>query len=249
MNASQIDAEMDNEESHVVPYVSGSIKLANIDSIGKLGFFSLNNNIGTNRSVAIPFIDIPSESTLRCIAEIDRLPRDFAEAFGVGLTIGGVRDVNSAFSKAFPDSDDISCSVSDYQVNILVPKKSEVGSQIDNRIRTYHYEILTGAAKTDIATFRSCIKAGGFLQNGHIVEAILSNTVFSVWNTKEFDMPNGIVNQVKWLGASYLTKNTRGNLFPQLSPLVAELQRSHANKGMRDSNPNWGALAGLGSLS
>ena len=249
MNASQIDAEITNEESHVVPYVSGSIKLASLSAFGELGALALHNNIGTNRSVLIPFLNMSEHQTLRCIGKNERPTHEVDEAFGVRFTTGGVREVNAGFNRIFGAiEDDSEIVIRDFQVNILVPKQSEVGGQIDTRIKLYHYEVLTGDHKTDIASFRSCLKAGSYLQNGHVVEAILASTVMPSWGANEFDLPKGIVDEVKWLGASYLTKNTRGNLFPQLTPVVEQLQRDHDNVGMRESNPHWGALAGLGGL-
>ena len=82
---------------------------------------------------------------------------------------------------------------------------------------------------------------------GHILEVLLNATIAKVWDTTELDCSSRVTRDWRWLGAQYLTKNTRGNLFPQLVPQITQIMRDEEMALMKGSNEEWGALAALTS--
>lgn len=256
MQASQVDETITNEDSIVVPFTSGRI-LASLSGGLDIGAVSLNNNMGSNKSIILPMCQEREIGTLTVPKqgeqpefEVPQWFADLVEGYGPN-TPKNVRGVMRNIMTNM-ERDEFELTIDrEYQTNILVPADHENAfyKEAPNvALNHLRYEILAGKPDTDYADYRDVVSAKEFRQNGHILEATLRSTLMKAWAVDEIDLPYALCRDLRWLGAQYLTKNTRGNLFPQLKPTVEEYVRHIEAEQMKGRNEEWGALAAFSQV-
>ncbi|WP_339119001.1 hypothetical protein [Halomonas sp. BMC6] len=257
MIASQVSSDFTNEDKLVVPIASGRLvgEFDEHPSVALFGAVSIHNELGSNKSVLLPLYRPEGEASLLAAALGQAAPGSVdsvkPEWFGLACTnsASGSQRVIDGTMKAIVTSMGADTPINrSFQVNLLVDKNEDLSrKQPSAAIKTISYEILSGDAEADLATYRRVYPADEFVENGHLLEAVLSCTMMPAWQCKNFDMPYSICRDVRWLGAQYLTKNTKGNLFPQLLPVIENTLRQARDREMQGMNEHWGALGFLSS--
>lgn len=247
MIASQVDPSYTNDAYTVIPFVTAELIAEapeNADS-EDYGLIAIHNHLGSNKSILIALERIAGIRTMRALSsnkEVnDEVPSWFANALSVS---GGdsPRAVKNRFQTAKDSADFGLCM--DIQVNVLVPKDLDINAGTTaSKLTSMQYEILTGKSGTDFANTRHVMSVKEYAQNGHVVEAMMECGMMSFWDCEAFDMSYSLCQEVRWLGAQYLTKNTRGNFFPQITPILEDLARQAENAKMSEVNDQWGALS------
>lgn len=257
MIASQADPGITNEGSLVIPLVTGRLvaQFPEEERETVFGLLSIHNELGSNKSVMLPMYREPDISTLTIATSppIDEVgaPSWFVEACQE-VSPQNPRAVKASLAKfakmAAEGSGEMRIS-RDIQLNALIPSDSSfLKAQPINAVKMISYEVLSGHLGSDVANYRRVVPAGDYLQNGHMVEAILNSSIMPAWGCDELDLPYSLCRDLRWLGAQYLNKNTRGNLFPQLCPMIEEMIRQEEIKQMAGMNESWGALSALTAM-
>lgn len=262
MIAAQVKPDFHNEGCIVVPVVTGQIAAQFDEEKNQdlFGVMSVHNELGGNKSVILPLYRLSEISTLvinplgekfREESACANTPDWFTKACNLpSQTASSSRAIRNLMKEIVANMGTDTPINRDIQLNILVPEADEVHKkQPAKAIESLQYEILSGEAGADMATYRRVYNATDFYENGHLLEAILSSTLMPAWQVTELDMPYSTCRDVRWLGAQYLSKNTRGNLFPQLMPIIESHLKIKVDKQMMGMNENWGALGFLSSVS
>tara|TARA_B100000929_G_scaffold284182_1_gene266134 strand:- start:1347 stop:2132 length:786 start_codon:yes stop_codon:yes gene_type:complete len=257
MIASQVNPDFQNEDKLVLPVASGRLigEFEEETDIPLFGAVSIHNELGNNKSVLLPLYRAENEATLIATAlgqvapdSIKSLQPEWFNKACENSACGGRRVVDGGIKTIFTSMGSDAPINRSYQVNLLIDKADDLSrKQPSAAIKSLSYEILTGEAEADLATYRRVYPMDEFVENGHMLEAVLRCTMMPVWHCKNFDMPYSICRDVRWLGAQYLTKNTKGNLFPQLLPIIDDVLRQARDREMQGMNEHWGALGFLSS--
>lgn len=258
MIASQVDETITNEDSYVVPFISGRMVGTMRDGSESLesincGLLSVHNELGSNKSILLPLVAEIGIKTLTVLTKgetCDKFPTWLTHAI-TSSEPNTTKAVNKHFANIYAGMDDEDGLIDRaFQVNILAAKDDPeiFSSHPSQLIKRLSYEILTGDPSSGIAHYRKVVAAKDFIQNGHVIEALVSETLMVPWACKEFDMPYSLCRDLRWFGAQYLTKNTRGNLTPQLRPLFEQQRQQMEAEFMRDTNEEWGALSALSAI-
>jgi len=248
-----------NDDGYLIriPFVEGEMACtAREEATQQFGFMSLHNKLGSNKSILLPLMADTLSSFLGVVTKDD--PGSYDGWFGEAIRCsapGPTKAIRNAYNELLMKAEDATLQRS-YQVNVLA--KLDDGIQIVNngqsnpsagtypdRLSAFDYEILVGLHRKDGASWRNLVCMDRFKGNGHVVEALMTSTLCGYWGVKEFDLPYSLARQLRWLGAQYLRKQTRGNFFPQINPTIDDIAKSIEAGQMKCNNDEWGALAAL----
>lgn len=258
MIASQVDTAINNDGLIIVPTISCQIaaQFSEEPEDSLYGIISIHNDLGSSKSIMLPaYREAHSErltinhlNTKSEPSEKSNAPDWFLNAC-LASEINSPKNVKASMQTVVANMGAEIPIHRDIQLNILVPEDEKFLKKHPTDLLPYlQLEILSGEVGTDLATYRRVYNGDEFDENGHFLEAILSCTLMPAWQTKEFDLPYSICREARWLGAQYLSKNTRGNLIPQLTPIVESHFKKIIDSRMSSMNEHWGALGFLSSL-
>lgn len=249
----------DSYNYHAIPYVSGAIVAHVEDEVdteeggGDLfGAVEIHNELSSGKSVLMP-VALNHETRLASVICGDsQMPASAPQWFktitedpAAGIKKRECRRVMQDIGEIV-ESEGVAFTRMNFEIEIMVPKDAA-----DNVLKA------NGSEKMNDLVYR--IKEVGdgkslviaidemktYMQNGHVFEMIMRHLLGRFWDYKDIDMPYQMCRNIRWLSASYLTKNTRGNLMPQITPIIEGVIKELEMAEMREGNSEWGALAAL----
>ncbi|MFP5300072.1 hypothetical protein R2R70_02500 [Cobetia sp. SIMBA_158] len=247
-----------SDNSHfVIPYVNGVV-LAHVTDDAEegecdlFGAIEIHNEVANSKSVLMPVTLDHRARTASVICDPALKPESspswFAEITKDPAAGIKKRECKKAMHEVAEDieSEGIPFVRMEFEIDILVPKDKARNVLLANgndKLNHLSYQIREVGGGKSLVIGEKEMKS--YMQNGHVFELIMEKLLGQFWEYQEVDMPYSMCRSIRWLSASYLTKSTRGNLMPQIMPIIEGMLKDVEMQEMREGNSEWGALSAL----
>lgn len=246
------------DDSHfVIPYVNGVVLAYVADDAEEgecdlFGAIEIHNEVANSKSVLMP-VALDYRSRIASVISDQNTAPESAPGWFKAITkdpASGIkkRECKKAMHEIAEciESEGMPFVRMEFEIDILVPKDKARTTLLANgndKLDHLKYQIREVGGGKSLVIGEKEMKS--YMQNGHIFELIMEKLLGQFWDYQEVDMPYGMCRNIRWLSASYLSKSTRGNLMPQLMPILEGMLKEVEMKEMREGNSEWGALSAL----
>ena len=246
------------DDSHfVIPYVNGVVLAHVADDVEEgegdlLGAIEIHNEVANSKSVLMPVKLDYRTKTASVVCEpsgvFPSMPSWFTEMAGSASNGIKKRECKKAMHQVAESVEDEGFPFvrMEFQIDILVPKdkaRAVLTANVNDKMNHLSYLVREVGGGKSLVVGQKELKS--YMQNGHIFELIMEKLLGQFWEYLDVDMPYSMCRNIRWLSASYLTKSTRGNLMPQIMPVIEGMLKDIEMEAMREGNSEWGALSVL----